>query len=204
MKSPGTSTAKIRFDEEISDVSLMDHYSDEKLLDLFHNSDNPDYAFNLLVRKYQERVYWHIRRLVTDHEDTNDIVQEVFLKAWKGLENFRADSGLFTWLYRIATNEALSFLKSKKRRFFLPWQDVENTMAQKLETDVYFTGNEIQKKLQNAILTLPEKQRVVFNMRYYDEIRYEEMSEILGTSEGALKASYHHAVKKVEEYVKNH
>ncbi|MFN2396092.1 MAG: RNA polymerase sigma factor [Bacteroidales bacterium] len=182
----------------------MDHYSDEKLLDLFHNSDNPDYAFNLLVRKYQERVYWHIRRLVTDHEDTNDIVQEVFLKAWKGLENFRADSGLFTWLYRIATNEALSFLKSKKRRFFLPWQDVENTMAQKLETDVYFTGNEIQKKLQNAILTLPEKQRVVFNMRYYDEIRYEEMSEILGTSEGALKASYHHAVKKVEEYVKNH
>lgn len=204
MKSPGTSTAKIRFDEEISDVSLMDHYSDEKLLDLFHNSDNPDYAFNLLVRKYQERVYWHIRRLVTDHEDTNDIVQEVFLKAWKGLENFRADSGLFTWLYRIATNEALSFLKSKKRRFFLPWQDVENTMAQKLESDVYFTGNEIQKKLQNAILTLPEKQRVVFNMRYYDEIRYDEMSKILGTSEGALKASYHHAVKKVEEYVKNH
>ncbi len=182
----------------------MDHYSDEKLLDLFHNSDNPNYAFNLLVKKYQERVYWHVRRLVTDHEDTNDIVQEVFLKAWKGLENFRADSGFFTWLYRIATNEALSFLKSKKRRFFLPWQDVENTMAGKLETDVYFTGNEIQKKLQKAILTLPEKQRVVFNMRYYDEIRYEEMSEILGTSEGALKASYHHAVKKVEEYVKNH
>jgi RNA polymerase sigma-70 factor (ECF subfamily) len=182
----------------------MDHYSDEKLLDLFHNSDNPNYAFNLLVKKYQERVYWHVRRLVTDHEDTNDIVQEVFVKAWKGLENFRADSGLFTWLYRIATNEALSFLKRKKRRFFLPWQDVENTMAQKLETDAYFTGNEIQKKLQKAILTLPEKQRVVFNMRYYDELRYEEMSDILGTSKGALKASYHHAVKKVEEYVINH
>lgn len=182
----------------------MDHYSDEKLLDLFHNSDNPNYAFNLLVKKYQERVYWHVRRLITDHEDTNDIVQEVFVKAWKGLENFRADSGLFTWLYRIATNEALSFLKSKKRRFFLPWQDVENTMAQKLETDAYFTGNEIQKKLQKAILTLPEKQRVVFNMRYYDELRYEEMSNILGTSKGALKASYHHAVKKVEEYVINH
>lgn len=182
----------------------MDHYSDEKLLDLFHNSDNPNYAFNLLVKKYQERVYWHVRRLVTDHEDTNDIVQEVFVKAWKGLENFRADSGLFTWLYRIATNEALSFLKRKKRRFFLPWQDVENTMAQKLETDAYFTGNEIQKKLQKAILTLPEKQRLVFNMRYYDELRYEEMSDILGTSKGALKASYHHAVKKVEEYVINH
>ena len=182
----------------------MDHYSDEKLLDLFHNSDNPNYAFNLLVKKYQERVYWHIRRLVTDHEDTNDIVQDVFVKAWKGLNNFRADSGLYTWLYRIATNEALSFLKSKKRRFFLPWQDVENTMAQKLETDAYFTGNEIQKKLHNAILALPEKQRVVFNMRYYDEIKYDEMSEILGTSEGALKASYHHAVKKVEEYMKSH
>jgi RNA polymerase sigma-70 factor (ECF subfamily) len=182
----------------------MDHYSDEKLLDLFHNSDNPNYAFNLLVKKYQERVYWHVRRLVTDHEDTNDIVQEVFVRAWKGLENFRADSGLFTWLYRIATNEALSFLKRKKRRFFLPWQDVENTMAQKLEMDAYFTGNEIQKKLQKAILTLPEKQRVVFNMRYYDELRYEEMSDILGTSKGALKASYHHAVKKVEEYVINH
>lgn len=182
----------------------MDHYSDEKLLDLFHNSDNPNYAFNLLVKKYQERVYWHVRRLVTDHEDTNDIVQDVFVKAWKGLDNFRADSGLFTWLYRIATNEALSFLKRKKRRFFLPWQDVENTMAQKLETDVYFSGNEIQRKLQKAILTLPEKQRIVFNMRYYDELRYEDMSDILGTSKGALKASYHHAVKKVEEYVKNH
>lgn len=182
----------------------MDHYSDEKLLDLFHTSDNPNYAFNLLVKKYQERVYWHVRRLVTDHEDTNDIVQDVFVKAWKGLDNFRADSGLFTWLYRIATNEALSFLKRKKRRFFLPWQDVENTMAQKLETDVYFSGNEIQRKLQKAILTLPEKQRIVFNMRYYDELRYEDMSDILGTSKGALKASYHHAVKKVEEYVKNH
>jgi RNA polymerase sigma factor (sigma-70 family) len=182
----------------------MEHYSDEQLLDLFHNSDNPNYAFNLLIKKYQEKVYWHVRRLVIDHEDTNDIVQDVFVKAWKNLDRFRAESGLFTWLYRIATNEALTFLNSKKRRFFIPWHDLENILTQKLEADTHFSGNEIQKKLQKAILSLPEKQRIVFNMRYYDELKYEEMSKILGTSEGALKASYHHAVKKVEEYVKNH
>ncbi|MBW6480651.1 MAG: RNA polymerase sigma factor [Bacteroidales bacterium] len=182
----------------------MEHYSDEQLLELFHNSDNPNYAFNLLIKKYQEKVYWHVRRLVIDHEDTNDIVQDVFVKAWKNLDNFRAESGLFTWLYRIATNEALTFLKSKKRRFFIPWHDVENTLTQRLETDAHFSGNEIQKKLQKAILSLPEKQRIVFNLRYYDELKYEEMSKILDTSEGALKASYHHAAKKVEEYVKNH
>jgi len=180
----------------------MDHYSDEKLLDLFHNSDNPDYAFNLLVKKYQEKVYWHIRRLLIDHEDTNDVLQEIFIKAWKGLEHFRADSGLFTWLYRIATNEALSFLKKKKRRFFMPWQDMEYSLSEKLETDQYFTGDEIQRKLHKAILSLPEKQRIVFNMRYFDEIKYEDMARILKTSEGALKASYHHAAKKIEEFVK--
>lgn len=182
----------------------MEHYSDEQLLELFHNSDNPNYAFNLLIKKYQEKVYWHVRRLVIDHEDTNDIVQDVFVKAWKSLDRFRAESGLFTWLYRIATNEALTFLKSKKRRFFIPWRDVENTMAQRLESDSHLSGNEIQKKLQKAILSLPDKQRIVFNMRYYDELKYEEMSKILDTSEGALKASYHHAAKKVEEYVMNH
>ena len=180
----------------------MDHYSDEKLLDLFHNSDNPNYAFNLLVKKYQEKIYWHIRRLLVEHEDTNDVVQEVFIKAWKGLEHFRADSGLFTWLYRIATNEALSFLKKKKRRFFMPWQDVEYALSEKLETDQHFTGDEIQRKLHKAILSLPEKQRIVFNMRYFDEIKYEDMARILDTSEGALKASYHHAAKKIEEFVK--
>jgi RNA polymerase sigma factor (sigma-70 family) len=182
----------------------MEHYSDEQLLELFHNSDNPNYAFNLLIKKYQEKVYWHVRRLVIDHEDTNDIVQDVFVKAWKSLDRFRSESGLFTWLYRIATNEALTFLKNKKRRFFLPWQDVENTLAQKMESDAYFNGDEIQKKLQRAILSLPEKQRIVFNLRYYDELKYEEMSKVLDTSEGALKASYHHAAKKIEEYVKNH
>ena len=181
----------------------MVHYTDEQLLALIQKSDNPDYGFNLLVRKHQEKLYWHIRRLVIDHEDSNDILQEVFIKVWKALESFRGDSELYTWLYRIATNEALGFLKKKKRRFFLPWQDVENVLMEKIETDSGFTGNEIQRKLQKAIIRLPEKQRVVFNLRYYDEMKYEEMSKVLDTSVGALKASYHHAVKKIEDYVKD-
>ncbi|TVQ07688.1 MAG: sigma-70 family RNA polymerase sigma factor [Bacteroidetes bacterium] len=181
----------------------MVHYTDEQLLELIQESDNPDYGFNLLVRKHQEKLYWHIRRLVIDHEDSNDILQDVFVKVWKALDSFRGDSGLYTWLYRIATNEALSFLKKKKLRFFLPWQDVENVLMEKIETDSGFTGNEIQRKLQKAIIRLPEKQRVVFNLRYYDEMKYEEMSKVLDTSVGALKASYHHAVKKIEDYVKD-
>jgi RNA polymerase sigma-70 factor (ECF subfamily) len=179
----------------------MEPYTDEYLLELFHKSGNPNYAFNLIVKKYQEKIYWHLRRMVIDHEDTNDLVQEVFVKAWKGLENFRAESGLFTWLYRIATNEALSFLKRKKLRYFLPWQDVEHVLANKVDSGAFFTGDEIQKKLQKAIIKLPEKQRLVFNLRYYDEMKYDDMASILDTSVGALKASYHHAVKKIEEYL---
>jgi RNA polymerase sigma factor (sigma-70 family) len=182
----------------------MTELADSELLEMFRHSGNPDYAFNLLVKKYQEKVYWHVRRLVMDHDDANDITQDVFIKAWKGLENFRADSGLFTWLYRIATNETITFLNKKKKRFFIPWHDIEKVLGDKLESDRYFKADEIQKKLQKAILTLPEKQRIVFNLRYYDEMKYEEMSEILDTSVGALKASYHHAVKKVEEHLKNH
>lgn len=177
----------------------MVHYSDDELLQRFSQSDNPGYAFDLIVRKYQEQVYWHIRRLVIVHEDASDIAQEVFIKAWKALPEFRGDSGLFTWLYRIATNEALSFLKKKRKRFFLPMEDVEQQLSDSLETDAWFDGNDIEKKIQKAILTLPEKQRVVFNLRYYDEMKYEDMSRILDTSEGALKASYHHAAKKIEK-----
>jgi RNA polymerase sigma factor (sigma-70 family) len=179
----------------------MGHYDDAELLKLFQTSENPNYVFNLIIRKYQEKIYWHIRRMVVDHEDANDLVQEVFIKSWKAMANFRGDSELFTWLYRIATNEALSFLLKKKRRFFLPWQDVEKYMLNRIDSDAYFSADEIQKKLIKAIATLPEKQRVVFNLRYYDEMKYEVMSEILGTSVGALKASYHHAAKKIEEYI---
>lgn len=177
----------------------MVHYSDEELLQRFSQSDNPGYAFDLIVRKYQEQVYWHIRRLVIVHEDASDIAQDVFIKAWKALPEFRADSGLFTWLYRIATNEALSFLKKKRKRFFLPMEDVEQQLSNSLETDAWYDGDDIEKKIQKAILTLPEKQRLVFNLRYYDEMKYEEMSRVLDTSEGALKASYHIAAKKIEK-----
>ncbi len=180
----------------------MGSYSDAELLKLFFEGDNPNYAFNLIVRKYQQPIYWHVRRLVITHEDADDIVQDVFLKAWKGLTKFRGDSGLFTWLYRIATNEALSLLKRKKNRFFIPILDVEKQLIDALESDVYYSGDEIQRNIQKAILALPEKQRIVFNLRYYDEMKYEDMAKILDTSAGALKASYHHAVKKIEKFVK--
>jgi RNA polymerase sigma-70 factor, ECF subfamily len=154
-------------------------------------------SFNQLVLKYQERLYWHIRKIVISHEDADDVLQNTLVKVWKSLPEFRSESGLFTWLYRIATNEALTLLKQKKRRGFVPLIDVEQRMADQLEADPFFDGNEASLKLQRAILKLPEKQRIVFNMKYFDEIKYAEMSGILGTSVGALKASYHHAVKKL-------
>jgi RNA polymerase sigma-70 factor (ECF subfamily) len=140
--------------------------------------------------------------MVIDHDDTDDILQNVFIKAFNGLSSFREDSRIFTWLYRIATNECITFLNNKKKRFFIPMVDVENQLSQNLENDSYFSGDRIQMRLQQAILTLPEKQRLVFNMKYYEDMKYEDMSEILGTSVGALKASYHHAVKKIEEFMK--
>ncbi len=181
----------------------MQDHSDRELLILFRNPDQKNYAFDLIVRKYQERLYWHIRKIVIKHEDTDDLLQNSFIKAWKGLEKFREESQLFTWLYRIATNEALSFLKEKRRKFFLPLVDVERELSSNLESDGYFSGDELQLKLQKAILTLPEKQRIVFNMRYYDGMKYEDMSKVLDTSVGALKASYHHAAKKIETIIKN-
>ncbi len=176
-------------------------YSDDELLKMFFEGDNPNYAFNLIVRKHQEAVYWLVRRMVVSHDDANDIVQDVFLKAWQGLPSFRKDAALFTWLYRIATNESLSFLKKKKNRFMLPLIDVSKQLEETLEADVYYQGSDIEKKIQKAILKLPDKQRAVFNMRYHDEMKYEEMAEVMGTSVGALKASYHHAVKKIEKYI---
>ncbi len=183
---------------------MPEHYSDKELLELFRNGDNPNYAFNLVIRKYQEKTYWHVRRLVIDHDDANDIIQDIFIKVWKGLPRFRGESELFTWIYRIATNETLNFLNRKKRRFFVPLGDVENTLQLKILNNQSFSGNEIERKLYSSILKLPEKQRIVFNMRYFDQLSYQEISDILGTSVGALKASYHHAAKKVEEYILNH
>ncbi len=168
---------------------------------MYRVSDTQNYAFNLIVRKYQERIYWHIRKIVISQDDADDVVQNTFLKVWGGLGNFREDSQLFTWLYRIATNEALTFLKRKRTKFLLPIIDVEQQLANTLESDPYFDGNELQAKLQKAIIKLPVKQRLVFNMKYFDEMKYEEMSRILGTSVGALKASFHHAVKKIEKFI---
>jgi len=156
----------------------------------------------LLVDKYNKRVYWHIRRMVINHEDTDDLVQDTFIKVWKNLDGFRSDSELFTWIYRIATNETLTFLKKKSRKFMLSMNNYEDILSQHLSDDNFFSGDEIQLKLQKAILQLPEKQRLVFQMKYFDEIKYKEMSEIVGTSVGALKASYHLAIKKIEKSLK--
>ncbi|MFZ4740245.1 MAG: RNA polymerase sigma factor [Bacteroidales bacterium] len=174
---------------------------DIDILSAFRDKNSRNYAFNLLVKKYQQPIYYHIRRIVIDHDDTDDLVQNTFIKIFEHLDSFREDAQLYTWIYRIATNEALAFLRSKRNKFFLPFIDVERELSNSLKDNQFFNGDEIQLKLQKAILTLPEKQRLVFNMRYYEEMKYEEMSEILGTSVGALKASYHIAAKKIEEIV---
>ena len=179
----------------------MQDYKDDELIELFR-AKGKDVAFPFIVKKYKENLYWHIRKMTIDHDDTDDVLQNTFIKAWKGLDNFKAESKLYTWLYRIATNETISFLNKRRKNAVLPI-DLKNELINRLESDVYFCGDEMQVKLQKAILQLPDKQRIVFNMKYFDEMKYAKMAEILETSEGALKASYHHAVKKIEEYLKN-
>lgn len=180
------------------------HPDDRELLYQFKQTENRERAFTGIVKKYQEKLYWHVRRLVVDHDDANDVLQNVFIKVWNALENFREDSQLYTWLYRIATNESLTFLEQQKKRSAVSLSDVENGLANKIIADKHFDADKLEWKLQLGIQQLPEKQRVVFTLRYYDEMPYEEMSRVLDTSEGALKASYHHAVKKIEEFIKNH
>ncbi len=179
----------------------MQEYTDNELIELFTNADKKHYAFNLLVRKHQEKIYYFVRRMVVDHNDADDVVQNVFIKVWNNLDSFRADSKLFTWLYRIAVNESLSFLKNRQLRSYLSLSSPEAMMVKSIHNDNHFDGNEIQRRLREAIIRLPKKQQVVFNMRYYDDLSYSEMSEILGTSVGALKASYHIAAKKIENFV---
>ena len=175
---------------------------DSEIFEKFSIESTRNEAFNLLLNKYQQKIYWHIRRLVIDHDDADDIVQEVFIKVWKSLGNFRNDSQLYTWLYRIATNESITFLNRKKQRNNVSLDESAGyELAQTLADSPYFDGDKAQMKLQKALLTLPEKQRLVFNMKYYDDLKYEEISEILGTSVGGLKASFHIAVKKIEDYL---
>lgn len=183
------------------EITLEKTLEDKEIIDKFSHPDTRNYAFNLLVRKYQQKIYWHVRKMVIDHDDSNDLTQEIFVKIWKHLDNFKGDSQLYTWMYRIATNECLSFLNKKRKRFFVPIVDVNAQLSNKIDSGAHISGDEIQLKLQKALLRLPDKQRLVFNMKYFDDLKYEEISEILGTSVGALKASYHIAVKKIEDYL---
>ena len=176
--------------------------SDSELLVLFRDPATREEAFTAIIKRYQERLYWHVRRMLVDHEDTNDVLQNVFIKVWKGLENFREDSQLYTWLYRIATNESLTFIEQLKKKKAVSYDHVEEMLSNKIRADENFDAKKLEWKLQLAIQKLPEKQRIVFTLRY-DEMPYEEMSRVLETSEGALKASYHHAVKKIEDYILN-
>lgn len=166
----------------------------EKLL----NPDTISQGFNALVKTFSEPLYWHIRKIVYDHEDADDVLQNTFEKVFKNLNSFRGESKLYTWLYRIATNEALNYIEKKRKHLGLNINDYQMSKVEELESDVYFEGSAIEIALQKAMAKLPEKQKLVFNMKYFDEMKYEEISAILETSVGALKASYHHAVKKIK------
>ncbi|MCD6111656.1 MAG: sigma-70 family RNA polymerase sigma factor [Bacteroidales bacterium] len=179
----------------------MNNLSDKEILNMCRADNSSSYGFNLLVKKYQQKIYWIVRRILINHEDTNDVVQNIFVKVWENINNFREDSKLYTWLYRISTNEALLFLKKKKLKATLHFYNYEHKLINELQDDNFFAGDEIQMKLQKAILSLPVKQKLVFNMKYYDDLKYKEIAEILNTSVGALKASYHFAVKKIEKYI---
>lgn len=173
------------------------------LIEELKDSKTQSKAFEVLVNTYNKRLYWHIRSIVLNHDDADDVLQNTFIKVFRNIDGFKGDSKLYTWIYRIATNESLTFLKQKQKKSGISNEELQNQMLSKLEADVYFEGDEIQLKLQQAIATLPEKQKLVFNMKYFQELKYDEISEILETSVGGLKASYHLAVKKLEAFLKD-
>ena len=174
--------------------------SDDQILSLLAQEATYEKGFRYLMQKYQERLYWHIRRMVYEHEDANDVIQNTFIKVYRSIHKFQRNSKLYTWLYRIATNESITYINRKKKKVTSSIDDEEYAIAERLSADPYFDGDEVQIRLQQAIHTLPDKQRLVFQMRYFDEMSYKDISEVLDTSVGALKASYHHAVKKVEQF----
>lgn len=177
---------------------------DAQIISMFADERTREAAFSQLLTKYQQKIYWHVRRMVINHDDADDVVQDIFIKVWRNLEKFREDSQLYTWLYRIATNECITFLNKKKQKFNVSLDDDSTSyLAETLADGQYFNGDQAQMKLQQALLTLPEKQKLVFNMKYFEDLKYDEISQILGTSVGALKASYHLAVKKIESFLKN-
>ena len=178
------------------------NWTDEEIIEKIQDEKTINYGFNLLMDKYQEKVYSVIRGMVIDHDAADDAAQETFVKVWKNIESFKGDSKLYTWIYRIATNEALNHLRKKKRRFFIPIGDIEHELSSSLDTDIYYSGDEIQLKLQKSLLKLPEKQRLVFNMKYFEEMKFKDIAEVMDVSVGSLKAQYHHAVKKIEKFIK--
>lgn len=178
---------------------------DEKLLVAqLKNSDTQEKAFRTLMSIYKERLYWHVRKIVLSHDDADDVLQNTFIKIFKNIHSFKENSKLYSWMYRIATNEAITFINKKAAKQNVDISDLQHKMADELQEDHYYSGDEIQQILQKAIFTLPQKQQLVFNMKYFDEMKYSEISEILETSVGALKASYFHAVKKIEKFIKSH
>lgn len=183
------------------EVNPNSSFNEREVIALLQDKETLKRGFEMVVKEYSEQLYWQIRRMVLSHEDTNDLLQNTFVKAWINIAYFRGDAKLSTWLYRIALNECLTFLSKQKANYNVAIDDPEASVIHKLEGDSYFSGDEAQLLLQKALLTLPEKQRMVFNLKYYQEMKYEEMSEIFGTSVGALKSSYHHAVKKIEKYI---
>ena len=178
---------------------------DEKLLVAqLKNPDSQEEAFRKLMSLYKKRLYWHIRKIVLSHADADDVLQNTFIKVFKNIHSFNEDSKLYSWMYRIATNEAITFINKKAAKQHVDISELQHKMADDLQSDTYYSGDEIQQILQKAIVTLPQKQQLVFNMKYFDEMKYSDMSGILGTSVGALKASYFHAVKKIEVFLKSH
>ncbi len=175
--------------------------SDAQILKLIAQGLTRERGYRLLLEKYQERLYWHIRRMVINHEDANDVVQNSLIKVFRSIHQFKGNARLYTWLYRIATNEAITYLNQQKRRAVHSIDEEESAAARQLEADSWFDGDEAQRQLQHALLTLPDKQRLVFNLRYFEEMPYKEIAQVLDTSVGGLKASYHHAVKKIESYL---
>lgn len=179
----------------------MEEVADEYIIGLFHGQKQEE-AFRLLVRKYQERLYWHVRKMLISHEDTDDVLQNVFVKIWQNMREFRSDSKLYTWMYRIATNEALNFLNEKRRKVYGNTDEISDFLENTLEDEPSFSGDDIQRELQRAILQLSDRQRLVFNMKYFDDMSYEDMAQVLEVAVGTLKATYHNAVKKIEASLK--
>ena len=184
---------------KIKKLVLIDEIA---LVEELQNIQTKEKAFRILIKEYKERLYWHIRKIVISHDDADDVLQNTFIKVFKGIDNFKQDSKLYSWMYRIATNESITFINKRARERNIDITEMKQKLVSNLQSDKWFSGNDIELILQEAVTTLPEKQQLVFNMKYFDHMKYQEISDILETSVGGLKASYFHAVKKIENYIK--